>query len=476
MNFRRLFAQAFLTSGFYVINAQVVGFLGLWFSLKYLSQEDVGTFAAIAAFSNFLLIFSLNGISQIVHRENYNKAQLSELSLISLLLGIGFCVLLMALAWPIDWFYSQNDPKNKGTLVNPTLTLALVFVVQSFWSVPRAEMQRKDRYGLVGRMILAGQIVNSATQIGFAYGGFGHWAMIFCQLASNAFISVWAVWLTGIWPQFLGMDSLKQHLKRVKKFILNLSTITLIQYGARNLDNILIGRFYGQGALGVYEVAYKFLFFPLMAVAGVATQVIYPMFAKIKDDLEQFEAEFFYLQSVLNLLGWFAGMAIVFVAPLAVEWFFKAEWQPVKEYLPYFGLILYTQTLASPISAFYILRKKEKQLLFVTLVQGVSIFLAFGLAVLYGPIYFAKLMVLQAACFGLPFIMVWANYYFLGFNLNKLIVFWMPKIAVVLLLNLLLEVKLGIGFYVVCALYSIWILALELAKIRRFIAIIGKKN
>jgi O-antigen/teichoic acid export membrane protein len=476
MNFRRLFAQAFITSGFYVISSQVVGFFGLWLSLKYLSQKDVGTFASIAAFSNFLLMFSYNGISQIVHREDYDKKLLTELSLISLLLGGLFTLIMMALAWPIDWFYAQNGSTEKNSLVAPAMVLSLVFLAQSFWSVPRAQMQKNDRYGLVGRMVFLGQVVNSGVQIGFAYLGFGHWAMIFCQIASNAFLSLWSMSITGIWPTFWGFKSLTEHIEKVKRFTLNISSITLIQYGARNLDNILIGRQFGKGALGVYEVAYKFLFFPLLAVAGVASQVIYPMFSKIKNDFKQFETEFFFLQSVLSFLGWIAGMAVVFLAPLAVKSFFKPEWQAIIEYLPYFGLTLYGQTLASPISAFYILLKKEKHLLFITTIQGLTILLAFGLALLFGPIYFAKFMLLQVACFGLPFVMIWANYRYLGFDLKRLLFFWIPKILVLTSLYILWESQLYDFFNALCIAYTIWLLYREIKKINRFLVLLKSEQ
>ncbi len=465
MNFRLVFAKAFLTTGFYVIASQILGFVGLWSLLKFLTAKEVGTFASIAAFSNFLLIFSLNGISQVVHRERYDRAKLCELSLISVLVGGVSSVLLCLFAWPIDLYY-----RTEGKLILPTVVLSLVFVIQSFWSVPRAEMQRLDLYGQVGRVIFLGQAVNSGSQILLAWAGYSYWSMIFCQMLSNLYISIHCLWKTGIYPRYYGFASLSAHLRYVRGFLFNLSGITLIQYGMRNIDNMLIGRYFGQSVLGVYDIAYKFLFFPLMAIAGVAAQVIYPMFGKIKDDKTKLEEEYFYLLGVLNMLGWIASLGISVVAVQAIS-LLKSEWQEVAAYLPYFGIMLYFQTMISPIGAFYILLKKEKSLLWITIVNGVTILLGFVVAVFLGPLYFARMPLLQNIFVGIPYVLIWAVYRDFGFDFKRLLWYWTPKMVAGLCLFCMLEWGSLDWFYGVCLGYSLVILAEERRKLRRMLIV-----
>ncbi len=49
-----------------------------------------------------------------------------------------------------------------------------------------------------------------------------------------------------------------------------------------NVDNLLVGRFLGSVALGLYSVAYNTMFLPVSRISQPLQQVLFSAFAKIQ--------------------------------------------------------------------------------------------------------------------------------------------------------------------------------------------------
>ncbi len=58
----------------------------------------------------------------------------------------------------------------------------------------------------------------------------------------------------------------------------------IINYFARNLDNVLIGKFWGAVALGYYSRAYFLMTLPGMLVIGMFSGVLIPALASLRKE------------------------------------------------------------------------------------------------------------------------------------------------------------------------------------------------
>jgi PST family polysaccharide transporter len=72
------------------------------------------------------------------------------------------------------------------------------------------------------------------------------------------------------------------------KFGANVTAFDLVNYFHRNLDNLLIGKFWGTGQLGLYSRAYALLMFPIQAVRGPINAVAFPALSKLQNNPEAF--------------------------------------------------------------------------------------------------------------------------------------------------------------------------------------------
>src|SRR4029077_17468142 len=68
----------------------------------------------------------------------------------------------------------------------------------------------------------------------------------------------------------------------------NLTGFSVINYWARNLDNLLIGRVWGAAQLGLYSRAYQLLLLPVNQITVPITAVAMPALSRLVDSPERY--------------------------------------------------------------------------------------------------------------------------------------------------------------------------------------------
>jgi PST family polysaccharide transporter len=68
----------------------------------------------------------------------------------------------------------------------------------------------------------------------------------------------------------------------------NLTGFNVTTFFARNLDNALIGKFWGAYQLGVYARAYQMLFMPMQQINAPLVAVVVPALSRLADSPERY--------------------------------------------------------------------------------------------------------------------------------------------------------------------------------------------
>jgi PST family polysaccharide transporter len=100
----------------------------------------------------------------------------------------------------------------------------------------------------------------------------------------------------------------------------------VMHYGTQTLDQVVIGRWLGEAALGLYSQAFRLVTISNETFAQVLGRVLFPAFSKMQDDTERLRNAYLRAVSSVALLGFpiFAGLAVV--APEAVLSVFGSQW------------------------------------------------------------------------------------------------------------------------------------------------------
>ena len=99
-----------------------------------------------------------------------------------------------------------------------------------------------------------------ATGIALAVAGFGYWALVAATLAGPGVMTVLA-WTTTRWIP--GRPHRDAEILSMLRFGGVVTIQSVLNYGAQNIDKVLLGRFRGVDALGIYGRAYQLVAMPM---------------------------------------------------------------------------------------------------------------------------------------------------------------------------------------------------------------------
>jgi O-antigen/teichoic acid export membrane protein len=192
-------------------------------------------------------------------------------------------------------------------------------------------------------------LCGAAVGVVVALQGGGPWAIIAQQLAT-AVVTTTLLVIRSPWRAGLAFS--RASLRDMGGFSGFVLGHRLLYYVHRNADNLLIGRFVGASALGVYALAYNVILIPFSRLATPVQQVLFPAFSRLQDQPERIGALWIRTTRLVASLSVPALCGLVVVAPDLVPVVFGDRWDdavPLIQVLAWVGLLQSLQTLNTEI-------------------------------------------------------------------------------------------------------------------------------
>ena len=155
---------------------------------------------------------------------------------------------------------------------------------------------------------------------------------------------------------------------------------------ARNLDNVLIGRVWGDTPLGLYDRAYKLLLFPLLQINGPLGRVMLPMLARLRTNGERYRSV--YLRAVNQLLL-VTQPGIVFAiatADIFVPILLGEQWRAAAPIFQWLGLAALLQPISLTTNWLFISQGRSRAYASWGAFNAVTCAVAFCAGLPWGPI------------------------------------------------------------------------------------------
>jgi PST family polysaccharide transporter len=243
---------------------------------RLLTPGDYGLVGMVAILLGFVTLFKDLGLSAAtIQREELSQREVSTLFWLNLSFSVCVALLTAAVAPLLAWFF--GEPR----LGAVTAAYSVGFVFGGLAVQHEALLRRRMRFAALAGANLVALFVNALTTIGLAWLGFGYWALIFGQLALGA---AYAACLWGVCGWRPGRPGRLSEVRQLLAFGRDLTGFTVVNYFARNLDNLLIGRVWGAVQLGFYAKAYQLLMLPIDQVNEPVTAVAVPALSRLGDD------------------------------------------------------------------------------------------------------------------------------------------------------------------------------------------------
>jgi len=269
---------------------------------RLLMPADFGLVAMVAAITGLLGTFGDLGLSSAtIQRAEITHEQVSTLFWINIGVSLLIAVVVAALAPAIAWFY--HEPR----LIWITIASAGGFIFAGLTTQHYALLTRQMRFGAMALVQTLPGLVSVTVGIGLAMTGWGYWSLVIMGIV-GAMGTALASWIAAGWRP--GLPSRGSNIGSMLAFGGHLTGFNLLNYLTRNGDNVLIGRFLGSGALGIYAKAYGLLMFPVQQINAPINGVVLPALSRLQDMPDKYRR--YFLRAVEGLA--FVGMPIIIFA------------------------------------------------------------------------------------------------------------------------------------------------------------------
>lgn len=247
---------------------------------RLLTPADFGLIGMVMVVVGFAEMFKDAGLSiATVQKDTITREQISTLFWLNVLLTgiLGACIL--AASPLVAWFYGRPE------LTAATAVLSLSFLITGLTIQHAALLRRHMRFGTLATISIASHIVNLVVAVLLALAGWRHWALVGGSLATALSVALLTLYFCPWTP---GRMQRKTGVRGMLKFGAHLTAFNFVNYFARNADNVLIGKFLGAGALGLYARAYQLFMMPIQQVRDPLNQVALPVLCSLKKQPQRY--------------------------------------------------------------------------------------------------------------------------------------------------------------------------------------------
>lgn len=251
---------------------------------RLLDPKDFGLVGMVTAFTGVLSLFRDFGLSAAaVQHISVTEEQSSTLFWINLLVGVILGVIAVAAAPAIAAFYHDSR------LIAVTAALSLGFIFNAAGVQHCAILQRQMRFTTLATIDVISLALSSGMGIAGALAGYGYWALV-AMTVTSPLITTIAYWLVTAW-----LPRWSYNFSRIRSMMRFGGTLTLnglVAYLAYNADKVLIGRFWGADAIGLYGRAYQLCNIPTSNLNSAVGEVAFSALSRVQDDPKRFRSYF----------------------------------------------------------------------------------------------------------------------------------------------------------------------------------------
>src|SRR6266404_6110645 len=286
---------------------------------RLLTPEDYGLIGMVAILINFVGMFQYLGLSTAtVKWSELNHQQVSTLFWINVGLSALIMVVTIVCGPLLAWFY--KEPRLIGVTAGYGITVLFAGLALQHEAI----LARQMRFAAIVVVETSGLLIGFVVAIIAAWRGAGYWALVLNQMVMTlvTVIGVWGVcsWRPGLPGRGLGVRSMLSYGG-------NLTGFNVMTFFSRNLDNALIGRFWGAYQLGVYSRAYQMLLMPMQQINAPLAAVAVPALSRLADSPERYRAAYLKILEKIVMVTMPLGALMIATSDWMVLFLLGPQWR-----------------------------------------------------------------------------------------------------------------------------------------------------
>lgn len=239
-------------------------------------------------------------------------------------------------------------------------------------------------------MTILANLASGIVSIILAFAGFSYYSLIIGNTVKAAVLFLIFYLKTHVRAEFK-FDT--EPLKRIFSFSKNQFLFNFINYFSRNLDSILIGRYFSASALAFYNKAYQVSLYPNQILTNVISPVIQPIVSDYETNLDKIKTVYLKITAVLATLGMPLSVFLFFNANEIIMFLFGDQWGGSVIVFQILALSVWVQMISSSTGAIFQSANRTDLLLLSGILSTIITVTAIFIGVFTGRIEYVALMV-----------------------------------------------------------------------------------
>ena len=360
---------------------QVVAFViqlaGSLVLARLLSPTDFGIVTMVTTFSLLFMNFGVNGFTEaILQRDTIDRSLASNVFWINVTVAL-FLTLGFALAGPLlAHFYGDARLAAIAVMISASILITSLSVSHL------ALLKRAMSFTAVAVNDVLGRAASVVVSVVLAWLSYGYWSLVAGAVAQPIALTAGA-WILCRWIP----DRPRRHAGTwpMVRFAVNTYGHFTTNYVTRNLDNLLVGWFFGPQALGFYKRAYDLTVLPVGQLSGPLQAVAMPTLSRLADDPERYRRYVLRSLSTVAFLGMGIGAAFAIIGKDLFLLLFGPKWQESGRLFTFFAPGMGSMMIYMTYSYIHLSIGKPDRLLRWGLAELIAMALMFFVGVKFGP-------------------------------------------------------------------------------------------
>lgn len=286
---------------------------------RLLTREEFGYMATITAIVAVFYSIAEAGLgSSVIQKKEDSQRHFTTAFSMSILLGLFFSSVLFIFSPLLAEAIADT------TIVIPLRIMSILILVNGLISVGQGLLTRQLKFYSLGKIRLVASIVASCSAIGFAYYGFGIYAIVIQQMLVS-FIQLVMIFLCGV--QIPHLRIYKNEVKQVLSFGGWLTVGVLFNNLTNEVDKLMMPKLLNVSALGAYNRPAGFISSISTQINSIFDSVLFPLLSKIQDEKERIANVYIKCISLLNVFSIVFAAFVYFNSKLIIDIFFGKEWE-----------------------------------------------------------------------------------------------------------------------------------------------------
>jgi O-antigen/teichoic acid export membrane protein len=315
-------------------SGKLLVFLSTVILARLLSQDDFGVAGYALVAISFLEVMSDFGVGQALIYFTRTPETVDTAFWMNVATSL---VLFLLTLWIAPWTGVYfNDPR----AIAVVQVLALTFPISALGNTHDVLLRKELSFQKKFIPDFAKALGKGILSIALAALGAGAWSLILGQILGRV-IAVIALWRVVPWrPSFRFVPAIARNLFG---YGTNLVAVDFLGVVLNNSDYLLVGRYLGAAALGVYSLAFRIPDLMVMQFCDVISRVIFPVYAKLKEDAHALQKGFFLTTRYVALITVPLGLGIALLARPLVIATYTDKWLdavPVMQAIAIYSIML----------------------------------------------------------------------------------------------------------------------------------------